>query len=88
MNIRHVWLSDLNEVTLLGISQQEDSGGLGLQGGPDMPGKKFCESRNLVKYDWPVKPEPSGLGCIGVPEDQEAMRISTHRMENQHGGML
>ncbi len=63
MNIRHAWLSDPNEGTPSGISRQEDSGGLSLQGGPDTPGKMFCESPNSVKYDWPVKPEPSGLGA-------------------------
>ncbi len=88
MNVRHARLSDPNEGILLGISQQEDSGRLSLQGRPNMPGKMFCESPNWVKYDWLAKPECSGLGCICVPEDQEAMHISTHRMENQHGGML
>ncbi len=63
MNIRHARLLDLNEGTPSGISRQEDSGGLGLRGGPDTPGKMFCESPNSVKYDWPVKPEHSGLGA-------------------------
>ncbi len=88
MNIRHARLSDPNEGTPSGISRREDSGGLSLQGGPDTPGKMFCESPNSVKYDWPVKPETLRAGCVSVPEDQEAMRISTRRMENQHGGML
>ncbi len=39
MNVCYVWLSDPAEGTPLGINQEEDSGGLGLQGGPDMPGK-------------------------------------------------
>ncbi len=88
MNIHHARLSDPNEGKLLGISRREDSGGLSLQGRPDVPGKMFCKSPNWMKYDWPAKPEHSGLGCVGVPEDQEAMRISTRRMGNQHGGML
>ncbi len=85
---RHVWPSDPKEETPLGISKEEDCGRLSLQGRPKTHGNMLCESPNLVKYDWPGKPEHSGLGCVGVPEDQEAMRISTCRMEHQHGGML
>ncbi len=72
MNVHHAQLSDPNEGTPSGISQEEDSGRLGLQGRPNTPGKILCEPPNWVKYDWPWKPEHSGLGCIGVPEDQEA----------------
>ncbi len=72
MNVHHAWLSDPNEGTPLGISREEDSGGLGLQGRPNMPGRMLCESPNWVKHDWLWKPEHSGLGCMGVPEDQEA----------------
>ncbi len=68
----NVQSSDPNEGTPSEISREEDSGGLGLQGGPDMPGKMMCESPKWVKYDWPWEPEHSGLVCIGVPEDQEA----------------
>ncbi|KAK0239617.1 hypothetical protein EDD85DRAFT_787882 [Armillaria nabsnona] len=70
--VHHVWSSDPNEVTPSGISQEEDSGGLGLQGGPETPGKMLCKSPNWVKYDWLEKPEHSGLGHIDVPENQEA----------------
>ncbi len=72
MNVRHAQLSDPNEGTPSGISRQEDSGGLGLQGGADAPGKMFCKSPNRLKYDSPQRPEHAGLGCTGVPEDQEA----------------
>ncbi len=39
MNVRHVRLSDPNEGTPSGISWEEESDGLGLQGGPGTPGK-------------------------------------------------
>ncbi|PBK87883.1 hypothetical protein ARMGADRAFT_1034489 [Armillaria gallica] len=72
MITHHARSSDLNEGTPSGVSKEEDSGGLGLQGRPKVHGNQLCESPNWLKYDWLEKPEHSGLGCISVPEDQEA----------------
>ncbi|PBK88808.1 hypothetical protein ARMGADRAFT_1033788 [Armillaria gallica] len=72
MIICHARSLDLNEGILLGISKEEDSGRLSLQGRPEAPGKMLCESSKWVKYDWLEEPEHSGLGHISVPENQEA----------------
>ncbi len=88
MIVCHARSLDLNEETPAGISEEEDCGGLSLQGRPKTPGKMLCESPNWVKYDWPKKPEHSGLGHVSVPEKPRSMCISTCRMENQHSRML
>ncbi|PBK81126.1 hypothetical protein ARMGADRAFT_1039525 [Armillaria gallica] len=67
----HTWSLDPKEENPSGIGKEEDYGRLSHQGGPETPGNMLCESPNWVKYDWLGKPEHSGLGCIGVPEDQE-----------------
>ncbi|PBK84046.1 hypothetical protein ARMGADRAFT_1037407 [Armillaria gallica] len=86
--ITHMQSLDLKEEILSGIGKEGDYGGLSLQGRPETHGNMLYESPNWVKHDWPGKPEHSGLGCVSVPEDQEAMRIPTCRMENQHNRML
>ncbi len=71
MVAHHTWSSDLKEKTPSEIGIEEDCGGLGLQGRPKTHGNMLCESPNWVKYDWPGKPEHSGLGCISFPEEKK-----------------
>ncbi len=56
MIVRHVRLSDPNEGTPLGINREEDSGGIGLQGGPDMQNMKCLKCLLDVAF---VRPKVS-----------------------------